>query len=88
MNSKAVDMTGRMNVGQFRRLFPNQEAYPNPSGLKPLGVAVLVEPYDSEVKTTLIEIPATVAERMMRAAAPRTASTSSVGLSESCTSSS
>lgn len=35
----------------------------NPSGLKPLGVAVLLEPYEPEIKKGRIVIPETVAER-------------------------
>jgi len=36
----------------------------NKSGLKPLGVAVLVRPYESEIKTTLIAIPDSVKDRL------------------------
>lgn len=35
----------------------------NSSGLKPLGVAVLVEPYEPERRTSLIELPPEVAAR-------------------------
>lgn len=35
----------------------------NKSGLKPLGRAVLVEPYEPEVKKSVIELPETVRER-------------------------
>jgi len=35
----------------------------NKSGLKPLGRAVLVEPYEPEVKKSVIHIPDTVKER-------------------------
>jgi co-chaperonin GroES (HSP10) len=35
----------------------------NKSGLKPLGRAVLVEPYEPEVKKSMIELPAAVKER-------------------------
>jgi co-chaperonin GroES (HSP10) len=35
----------------------------NKSGLKPLGHAVLVEPYEPEVKKSVIELPDTVKER-------------------------
>ena len=35
----------------------------NTSGLHPLGVAVLVEPYEPEIKATLIAIPETARER-------------------------
>ena len=37
----------------------------NTSGLRPLGRAVLVEPYDDEFHSTMIEIPATARERSM-----------------------
>lgn len=36
----------------------------NKSGLKPVGRAVLVETYESEVKSTLIAIPASVQDRL------------------------
>lgn len=35
----------------------------NKSGIKPLGVAVLVEPYDDEYKTSAIVLPDTVKAR-------------------------
>lgn len=35
----------------------------NKSGLKPLGRAVLVMPYEPEIKKSIIEIPATAKER-------------------------
>lgn len=35
----------------------------NPSGLRPLGVAVLVKPYEPELRKSMIEIPDTVRER-------------------------
>lgn len=35
----------------------------NPSGLHPLGLAVLVKPYEPEIKKSVIEIPDTVKER-------------------------
>lgn len=35
----------------------------NRSGLKPLGVAVLVEPYEPEIKASRLHLPPTVAER-------------------------
>lgn len=35
----------------------------NKSGLKPLGRAVLVKPYEPEIKKSLIELPETVRER-------------------------
>lgn len=66
MSNQAVDITGRMTLTEFKRRF-NPEAAPavkNTSGLRPLGVAVLLEPYESEIKTTLIEIPGPVRERM------------------------
>lgn len=37
----------------------------NNSGLKPLGRAVLLEPYEPEVKKSLIELPDSVRERSM-----------------------
>lgn len=39
----------------------------NKSGLRPLGHAVLVEPYEPEVKKSVIELPQNVAERSMMA---------------------
>jgi co-chaperonin GroES (HSP10) len=36
----------------------------NQSGLKPLGLAVLIKPYETEIKTTLIAIPDTVKQRL------------------------
>lgn len=36
---------------------------PNKSGLRPCGVAVLVEPYEPEFKSSIIAIPQTVADR-------------------------
>lgn len=39
----------------------------NTSGLIPVGRAVLVEPYEPEIKKGLIEIPVTVSERTMQA---------------------
>lgn len=45
---------------------PSKTTIPlNTSGLRPLGRAVLVEPVVNELKTTLIEIPATARERSM-----------------------
>jgi co-chaperonin GroES (HSP10) len=35
----------------------------NSSGLRPKGVAVLVEPYEPEIKSSIIAIPETVKER-------------------------
>ena len=35
----------------------------NKSGLKPVGHAVLVEPYEPEIKKSLIELPSQVKER-------------------------
>lgn len=35
----------------------------NPSGLRPLGRAVLVEPYEKEIQKSIIAIPDTVRER-------------------------
>lgn len=37
----------------------------NKSGLHPLGVAVLVEPYEPEAKSSMIVMPATVQERSL-----------------------
>ena len=62
MSRSNVDM--QLTDGQFRRMFPDQDPYPNPSGLKPLGVAVLVEPYEPERKKSLIVIPDSVSERL------------------------
>lgn len=42
----------------------NKPVLKNTSGLKPLGVAVLVEPYEPEIKSSTIAIPATVRERV------------------------
>lgn len=39
----------------------------NKSGLRPLGHAVLVQPYEQKVKGQLIEIPRTAQERMVLA---------------------
>lgn len=64
MSKEVNDLTRRMTVSDFRRIFPDRPPYPNPSGLKPLGVAVLVEPYEGEMKTSLIAIPETVSERL------------------------
>lgn len=36
---------------------------PNPSGVRPLGYAVLVEPYEPEIKKSMILIPDTVGDR-------------------------
>lgn len=41
----------------------NSEAFPNPSGLRALGHAVLVRPYEPEIKSSLIHIPDTVGDR-------------------------
>ena len=41
--------------------------YPNPSGLRPLGRAVLLEPYDPETKKSILIIPESAKEgRQMR----------------------
>jgi|SRR5580704_1225661 co-chaperonin GroES (HSP10) len=46
--------------------FPVSEmtAVVNESGLEPCGLAVLVRPYETEIKTTLIAIPDSVKDRM------------------------
>lgn len=36
----------------------------NETGLHPLGVAVLIEPYEPEVKSSILELPPTVKDRM------------------------
>lgn len=36
----------------------------NLSGLKPLGLAVLIKPYETEIKTKLIAIPDSVKDRL------------------------
>jgi len=49
---------------QTVRKMPAAAATPvNPSGIKPLGVAVLVKPYEPEVQKSIIALPDTVAER-------------------------
>lgn len=40
-----------------------QDVFENTSGLVPVGVAVLVEAYEPEIKKSMIAIPETVAER-------------------------
>lgn len=44
-------------------LRPDGAFVKNTSGLRPRGVAVLVEPYEPEIKASLIAIPQTVRER-------------------------
>jgi co-chaperonin GroES (HSP10) len=45
----------------------NDKHYDNPSGLEPLGHAVLVAPYEPEFKKSIIEIPLTVRMRTQMA---------------------
>jgi co-chaperonin GroES (HSP10) len=46
----------------WNEVINGQQGY-NKSGLKPLGRAVLVQPYEPEKKASLIELPETVKER-------------------------
>lgn len=46
---------------EVRKIKP--EAVVNTSGFHPLGVAVLVEPYEPEVKKSIIALPPSVSER-------------------------
>ena len=64
MSNGAFDARRQMTVGQFRRIFPTEAPYPNPSGLRPCGVAVLVEPYEPKEKKSLIALPPSVDERL------------------------
>lgn len=54
-----------MSKSQTERVFdlPAPSEVRNPSGLRPLGHAVLVEPYEPEIKKSMIVIPETVQER-------------------------
>jgi co-chaperonin GroES (HSP10) len=69
MSSEAEVVTGRMTVAEFRRRFNSAPpvttvpAVVNTSGLEPLGLAVLVEPYEAQLKPSLIAIPDSVRER-------------------------
>lgn len=42
---------------------PGKFSMPNPSGLFPLGLAVLVKPYEPEINKSLLVMPETVKER-------------------------
>lgn len=45
-------------------LYREEKAFPNTSGLEPVGRAVLVQPYEPELKTDLIKLPDQVRNSM------------------------
>ena len=65
--SKPVDIKPWQKLSHEAWDEEQEPKVPNPSGLEPLGHAVLVEPFEPEIKKSIIQIPITVRMRTQMA---------------------